>query len=56
MNVKGVGEKSPGKLEPFLSTGSADPKPAATLKDLFADDTVDPLEGDDDFDVPSFLK
>jgi cell division protein FtsZ len=31
-------------------------KPAATLKDLFADDAVDPLEGEDDFDVPSFLK
>lgn len=29
MNVRGVGEKSLGKLEPFLSTGSADPKPAA---------------------------
>jgi hypothetical protein len=31
-------------------------KPPATLKDLFNDDAVDPLEGDDDFDVPSFLK
>ena len=29
MNVKGVGEKSLGKLEPFLSTGSAEAKPAA---------------------------
>lgn len=29
MNVKGVGEKSLVKLEPFLSTGSADAKPAA---------------------------
>lgn len=29
MNVKGVGEKSLVKLEPFLSTGSAEPKPAA---------------------------
>ena len=31
-------------------------KPASTLKDLFADDAVDPLDGDDDFDVPSFLQ
>ena len=31
-------------------------KPASSLKDLFADDVVDPLDGDDDFDVPSFLK
>jgi competence protein ComEA len=29
MNVKGVGEKSLGKLEPFLVTGSAEGKPAA---------------------------
>ena len=35
---------------------SVDTKPVATLKDLFADDAVDPLDGDDDFDVPSFLK
>ena len=33
-----------------------DPKPTSTLKDLFADDGADPLDGDDDFDVPSFLK
>ena len=31
-------------------------KPTPTLKDLFADDGADPLDGDDDFDVPSFLK
>jgi competence protein ComEA len=30
MNVKGVGEKSFGKLEPFLSTGDA--KPAAASR------------------------
>ena len=29
MNVKGVGEKSLGKLEPFLSAGAAEAKPAA---------------------------
>jgi cell division protein FtsZ len=29
---------------------------AAPVKDLFADEERDPLEGDDDFDVPSFLK
>ena len=34
----------------------ADPKPTSTLKDLFADDGADPLDDDDDFDVPSFLK
>ena len=34
-----------------------DAKPAASLKDLFADEPADPLDdGDDDFDVPSFLK
>ena len=33
-----------------------DAKPTSTLKDLFADDGADPLDGDDDFDVPSFLK
>jgi cell division protein FtsZ len=32
-------------------------KPTASLKDLFADQPTDPLDdGDDDFDVPSFLK
>ena len=35
---------------------AVDAKPVATLKDLFNDDAVDPLDGDDDFDVPSFLK
>ncbi|HET9317217.1 MAG TPA: helix-hairpin-helix domain-containing protein [Vicinamibacteria bacterium] len=30
MNVKGVGEKSFGKLEPFLSTGGGEPKAAST--------------------------
>jgi hypothetical protein len=30
MNVKGVGEKSLGKLEPFLSTGGGEAKAAAT--------------------------
>ena len=34
----------------------ADSKPASTIKDLFATDTPDPLDDDDDFDVPSFLK
>jgi len=35
-----------------------EPKPTTSLKDLFADDAADPLDvdGDDDFDVPSFLK
>jgi cell division protein FtsZ len=28
----------------------------APVKDLFASDDADPLDGDDDFDVPSFLK
>ncbi|HSB87823.1 MAG TPA: cell division protein FtsZ, partial [Ilumatobacteraceae bacterium] len=37
--------------------GKAPDKPAASLKDLFADQPADTLdEGDDDFDVPSFLK
>ena len=32
-------------------------KPVSNLKDLFTDDKGDPLDdGDDDFDVPSFLK
>jgi cell division protein FtsZ len=34
-----------------------DAKPTSSLKDLFADEQADPLDGgDDDFDVPSFLK
>ena len=44
----GPGSKAPLK--------AVEQKPAATLKDLFADDAADPLEGEDDFDVPSFLK
>ena len=45
------------------STGRGGPKPAeekrspSTIKDLFGDDEGDdPLDGDDDFDVPSFLR
>jgi cell division protein FtsZ len=37
--------------------GKSSDKPTASLKDLFAEEPVDPLDdGDDDFDVPSFLK
>ncbi len=37
--------------------GKAADKPTSSLKDLFADQPADPLDdGDDDFDVPSFLK
>ena len=38
---------------------SVEPPPTTSLKDLFAEDervVDDPLDGDDDFDVPSFLK
>lgn len=35
---------------------AVDTKPVSTLKDLFADDAVAPLDDDDEFDVPSFLK
>ena len=39
------------------STTKASDKPTSSLKDLFADQPADPLDdGDDDFDVPSFLK
>jgi cell division protein FtsZ len=39
------------------SVKAVESKPVSTLKDLFADDAVAPLSGDDDdFDVPSFLK
>jgi cell division protein FtsZ len=31
-------------------------EPASVVKDLFAPEGEDPLESDDDFDVPSFLK
>ena len=31
-------------------------KSPSTIKDLFATDAPDPLDDDDDFDVPSFLK
>ncbi|MEY2445570.1 MAG: cell division protein FtsZ, partial [Ilumatobacteraceae bacterium] len=37
--------------------GKTPDKPTSNLKDLFADQPADPLDdGDDDFDVPSFLK
>jgi cell division protein FtsZ len=37
--------------------GKVSDKPTSSLKDLFADQPADPLDdGDDDFDVPSFLK
>jgi cell division protein FtsZ len=46
--------------KPVAGAGSAaaeTKKPASSLKDLFGDDEEpDPLDGDDDFDVPSFLK
>ena len=50
-----------GGAPPTSGRGSVkavpDSKPAASLKDLFADEAADPLDsGDDDFDVPSFLK
>ena len=36
---------------------STEPSPPSNIKDLFATDaTMDPLDDDDDFDVPSFLK
>ncbi len=38
------------------SLKSVDSKPSSALKDLFADDATGPLEDDDEFDVPSFLK
>jgi cell division protein FtsZ len=39
------------------STAKSSDKPTSSLKDLFADQPADPLDdGDDDFDVPSFLK
>ena len=42
---------------PARPGGKAPDKPTASLKDLFADQQEDPLDdGDDDFDVPSFLK
>jgi cell division protein FtsZ len=40
--------RGPAKSEP--------PKATTSIKDLFAAETSDPLEDDDDFDVPSFLK
>ncbi len=46
---------TPAKATPSPAK-PVEPKPAASLKDLFADDAPDPLDGDDDFDVPSFLK
>ena len=42
--------------KPAMETKPTD-KPTASLKDLFAEQPADPLDdGDDDFDVPSFLK
>jgi cell division protein FtsZ len=46
-----------GSPAPSKQSKAAESKPVSTLKDLFADDAVAPLNGDDDdFDVPSFLK
>ena len=44
---------SSGRQSPKLVPS---PKSGSGLKDLFADGNSDPLDGDDDFDVPSFLK
>jgi cell division protein FtsZ len=44
---------------PAPAVVAAEPKqsaPASSLKDLFGNDEGEDLEGDDDFDVPSFLK
>ena len=42
---------------PAARPGKTPDKPTSNLKDLFADQPADPLDdGDDDFDVPSFLK
>ncbi|MFZ9629974.1 MAG: cell division protein FtsZ, partial [Ilumatobacteraceae bacterium] len=41
---------------PLKAVAPEPPKPSSSLKDLFADDGGDSLDGDDDFDVPSFLK
>jgi cell division protein FtsZ len=35
---------------------AVDSKPVSTLKDLFNDEPAESTDGDDDFDVPSFLK
>ncbi|MEZ5250397.1 MAG: hypothetical protein R2713_14655 [Ilumatobacteraceae bacterium] len=51
----GGSQGAPGTSKP-PALKAVESKPSSTLKDLFADDAVDPLEGDDDFDVPSFLK
>jgi cell division protein FtsZ len=48
-----------GNTRPIVkAVPDAKPAPSGgSLKDLFADDTSDSLDdGDDDFDVPSFLK
>ncbi len=50
MYTAGSGRAAP-KLVGTQKSGSG-----STLKDLFADGNADPLDGDDDFDVPSFLK
>ncbi len=47
-------DSSAGQGKPNLK--AVETNKVSTLKDLFADDAVDPLDGDDDFDVPSFLK
>ena len=49
------GSPAPARA-PLKSVTPEPPKPSSSLKDLFADDGGDALDGDDDFDVPSFLK
>ena len=43
--------------KPTLKAVDASPKASSSIRELFADEPrEDPLDGDDDFDVPSFLK
>jgi len=44
-----------GQQRPAQSPSESTKSPSA-IKDLFATDAPDPLDDDDDFDVPSFLK
>jgi len=46
----------PGSAARPTSKPAEQSKSASTIKDLFATDGPDPLDDDDDFDVPSFLK
>ena len=54
-SASGAGYRSPARdASPRATTGRGEGRSDSSVRDIFADE--DPLAGDDDFDVPSFMK